>query len=41
NTVITPHIGYVTTETYETFYGEALENIQAWLKGAPIRIINP
>jgi phosphoglycerate dehydrogenase-like enzyme len=41
NTVITPHIGYVTTETYETFYGEALEDIQAWLKGAPIRIINP
>jgi phosphoglycerate dehydrogenase-like enzyme len=40
NTVITPHLGYVTDETYRVFYGEALENIHAFLKGAPIRVIN-
>ncbi len=40
NTVITPHIGYVTTETYAIFYGHALENIQAFLAGGPIRTIN-
>ena len=41
NTVITPHIGYVTTETYATFYGDALEDMQAYLQGAPIRVLNP
>jgi phosphoglycerate dehydrogenase-like enzyme len=40
NTVITPHLGYVTDETYRVFYGEALENIHAFLKGTPIRVIN-
>lgn len=40
NTVITPHLGYVTHETYETFYGETLEAVQAFLDGAPIRVLN-
>jgi phosphoglycerate dehydrogenase-like enzyme len=40
NTVITPHLGYVTDETYRVFYGEALEDIHAFLKGAPMRVIN-
>jgi len=39
NTVITPHLGYVTEETYRIFYGHALENIQAFLRGAPIRVL--
>ena len=39
NTVLTPHLGYVTDETYRVFYGEALENIQAFLKGEPIRVL--
>ncbi|ETX00040.1 MAG: 2-hydroxyacid dehydrogenase [Candidatus Entotheonella factor] len=41
NIVITPHIGYVTDETYRVFYGDALEDIQAFLKGEPIRVLNP
>src|SRR5580765_7165916 len=41
NTVITPHLGYVTEETYRIFYGHALENIQAFLRGAPIRVLKP
>ncbi len=40
NTVITPHIGYVTKETYEVFFGDAVEDIQAFLAGKPIRVLN-
>jgi phosphoglycerate dehydrogenase-like enzyme len=39
NTVITPHLGFVTEETYRVFYGEMLEDIIAYLNGAPIRIL--
>ncbi|HUG35971.1 MAG TPA: D-2-hydroxyacid dehydrogenase family protein [Candidatus Limnocylindrales bacterium] len=39
NTVITPHLGYVTEETYRIFYGQALEDVQAWLRGAPVRVL--
>jgi phosphoglycerate dehydrogenase-like enzyme len=39
-TVLTPHIGYVTRGTYETFYAETVENINAYLAGAPVRILN-
>ncbi len=39
NTVLTPHMGYVTTETYRVFYGDAVENIKAFLAGSPIRMI--
>ena len=40
NTVITPHIGYVTTETYRVFYGDAVEDIRGFLDGSPIRVLN-
>jgi phosphoglycerate dehydrogenase-like enzyme len=39
HTVLTPHLGYVTRETYEIYFPQALEDIEAWLKGAPIRVI--
>jgi phosphoglycerate dehydrogenase-like enzyme len=41
NVVATPHLGYVTEETYRICYGEAVENIAAWLAGKPIRVIAP
>jgi phosphoglycerate dehydrogenase-like enzyme len=37
NVVVTPHIGYVCRENYELFYGDAVEDIRAWLKGSPLR----
>src|SRR5438128_7715551 len=37
NTVITPHLGYVTEEGYRIFYGQALEDVKAWLAGQPVR----
>jgi phosphoglycerate dehydrogenase-like enzyme len=39
NTLITPHLGYVTLETYDRFYGEAVEDVLGWLSGAPVRLI--
>jgi len=41
NTVITPHLGYVTEEGYKIFYGHALEDVKAWLAGQPVRVIRP
>jgi phosphoglycerate dehydrogenase-like enzyme len=37
NAIATPHIGYVSRRQYETFYGDTVENILAWLEGKPIR----
>jgi phosphoglycerate dehydrogenase-like enzyme len=39
HTVLTPHLGYVTRGTYEVFYGEAVEDVAAWVAGSPIRVI--
>ncbi len=39
NTLITPHLGYVTLETYGRFYGEAVEDILGFLNGVPVRVI--
>ncbi|MEU0055131.1 D-2-hydroxyacid dehydrogenase family protein [Streptomyces sp. NPDC006334] len=33
----TPHLGYVTRANYERYYGQAVENIEAFLKGSPLR----
>jgi phosphoglycerate dehydrogenase-like enzyme len=41
NTVVTPHLGYVTERTYERFYGDALEDILAFLQGKPMRPVTP
>jgi phosphoglycerate dehydrogenase-like enzyme len=39
NTLITPHIGYVTRESYGRFYGDAVEDILAFLDGKPVRVL--
>ncbi|WP_457965535.1 D-2-hydroxyacid dehydrogenase family protein [Arthrobacter sp. D1-29] len=39
NTVLSPHLGYVTRESYRQFYGGAFEDVNAWLAGSPIRVI--
>jgi phosphoglycerate dehydrogenase-like enzyme len=39
NTVLTPHIGYVSTGTYERAYADAVEDIQAFLAGEPMRVL--
>jgi len=39
NTLLLPHLGYVTTENYSIFYTQMLENLEACVKGKPIRVI--
>jgi phosphoglycerate dehydrogenase-like enzyme len=41
NAVLTPHLGYVTEETYRVFYGQALEDVLAFLQGSPVRVLQP
>ena len=36
----TPHLGYVTEETYRVFFADAAEDIAAWLAGKPERTLN-
>lgn len=40
NVVLTPHLGYVTVENYRLCYGQAVEDIRAFLTGQPIRIVS-
>lgn len=37
NLLATPHLGYVTRGNYRTFYQESVEDVAAFLAGAPIR----
>jgi phosphoglycerate dehydrogenase-like enzyme len=39
NLLATPHLGYVTQDNYRRFYREAVEDIRAFLDGAPIRVL--
>jgi len=40
NVLATPHLGYVSYENYRTYYGEAVEDIRAFLEGRPIRVLS-
>ena len=40
NVTLSPHLGYVNDDNLKMFYGDALENIEAFLAGKPIRVIN-
>ena len=39
NTLLLPHLGYVTAENYSLFYTQMLDNLEACVKGKPIRVI--
>ncbi|RYF57455.1 MAG: D-2-hydroxyacid dehydrogenase family protein [Comamonadaceae bacterium] len=38
-TVLTPHLGYVTTGTYAIYFRDAIDNILAWRAGTPKRLL--
>ncbi len=38
NTLLTPHLGYVTEEEYSLYYEDALADIVAFLDGNPVRV---
>jgi phosphoglycerate dehydrogenase-like enzyme len=37
--LLTPHLGYVTEETYRDFYAGMVQAIEAWLAGRPINVL--
>ena len=39
NVLATPHLGYVSDDNYRTYFTEAVEDIEAWLAGSPIRVL--
>jgi phosphoglycerate dehydrogenase-like enzyme len=39
NTLLLPHIGYVTTDGYRRWFGQVVENILAWSAGDPVRTL--
>jgi len=39
NVLLTPHLGYVTEDTYRMFYAETVESVAAFLRGAPVRVV--
>lgn len=39
NVLATPHVGYVSEQNYRQFYQQMIEDVQAWAKGAPIRVL--
>ena len=40
-TLLLPHLGYVTTDGYATFYGDAVAGVEAFDAGAPVRVLAP
>ncbi len=40
NTVLSPHMGYVTRDNLTLMYTQAVEGIEAWLNGEPVRVLN-
>ena len=41
NVTLVPHLGYVVEDSYRHFYPATIEDIEAWLDGKPINVINP
>lgn len=39
NTVLLPHLGYVTEGGYRTMYRQVVEDIAAWQAGSPLRVL--
>ena len=41
NVTASPHLGYVSEDVYRVFWGDCVENVEAWLDGKPVRLLNP
>ena len=39
NVVLTPHLGYVSAESYKVYYGDTVANIRNFLDGKPVKEI--
>ena len=40
NALCTPHLGYVDRDTYEKYYGAAVDGVLAFAAGKPINVVN-
>jgi len=38
--LLSPHLGYVTEQTWQVFYSQTVDAIEAWQNGQPIRVLN-
>lgn len=38
--ILSPHLGYVTEQTWQIFYTQTVDAILAWQKGEPLRVLN-
>jgi len=41
NTVLAPHLGYVTTDNMRHLHQASAENVAAWLACTPINVVSP
>jgi len=41
NVLLSPHVGYVTNDNLQAFYGNAVAAIEAWQAGKPVNVLNP
>jgi len=41
NALCTPHTAWLEQDTYETYFGEAFDNILAFIDGSPVNLVNP
>ena len=40
NAVCTPHLGYVEKDSYELYFGQAFDQVNAFAAGAPINVVS-
>ena len=40
NLLLTPHVGYNTGATLQHFFASSVENLRAWMMGAPTNVVN-
>jgi D-3-phosphoglycerate dehydrogenase len=41
NAICTPHIGYVESDSYELYFGQAFDNVLNFIRNEPSNIVNP
>ena len=41
NVLMTPHLGYVTEESYKAFFDGVVEDIYSYIENNPVRVLNP
>jgi len=42
NVLLSPHVGYISDENYEAFYGQTAENVLAFIEDKPgLKVLGP